>query len=108
VRAIEILYAIGEHDLIASGLAELGERSMDIATLAAIGDVAAHQKDARAMVLLGRAALARGLPFEHFAFPTVGVPEHRAIGLVLSRGSSMPSRVRKAPLIRALFQVQVP
>jgi soluble lytic murein transglycosylase len=79
VAAIEILYAIGERDLIAEGIAELGERSTDEATLAALGEAAARQKDARAMVLLGRAALARGLPFEQFAFPTVGIPEYRAI-----------------------------
>jgi soluble lytic murein transglycosylase len=80
VRAIEILYAIGERDLIAEGVADLGERSMDKATLAALGEVAARHKDARAMVLLARAALARGLPFEQIAFPTVGIPEYRAIG----------------------------
>jgi soluble lytic murein transglycosylase len=80
VRAIEILYAIGERDLVAGGLAELGERSADLATLAAIGEFAARQKDARVMVLLARAALERGLPFEQFAFPTDAVPEYRAIG----------------------------
>ena len=80
VRAIEILYAIGERDLIAEGFADLGERSMDKATLAALGEVAARHKDARAMVLLGRAALGRGFPLEQFAFPTVGIPDYRAIG----------------------------
>jgi soluble lytic murein transglycosylase len=80
VRASEILYAIGERDLVAGGLAELGERSTDMATLAALGEVTARQKDARAMVLLARAALARGLPFEQFAFPAIGIPEYRAIG----------------------------
>src|SRR5262245_32657735 len=80
VSAIEILYNIGERDLIAGGLAELGDRSRDVATLAAVGDVAARHKDARAMVLLGKAALGRGLPLEHFAFPTAGIPHYRAIG----------------------------
>src|SRR5262249_57465103 len=70
----------GERDLIADGLADLGERSMDTATLAALGEVAARHKDARAMGLLGKAALGRGLPLEHFAFPTVGIPDYRAIG----------------------------
>jgi soluble lytic murein transglycosylase len=107
VAAIEILYAIGERDLIAEGIAELGERSTDEATLAALGEAAARQKDARAMVLLGRAALARGLPFEQFAFPTVGIPEYPS-GLGLSRELSMPSRVRRAASIHALFQAQVP
>jgi soluble lytic murein transglycosylase len=86
VRATEILYAIGERDLIAGGLAELDERSIDMATLAAVGEVAARHKDARAMVLLGRAALGRGLPFEQFAFPTVGIPEYRAIGPAVEPG----------------------
>jgi soluble lytic murein transglycosylase len=80
VRAIEILYDVGERDLIAGGLAELGERSNDVATLAAVSEVAARHQDARAMALLGKAALGRGLPLEHFAFPTVGIPHYRAIG----------------------------
>jgi soluble lytic murein transglycosylase len=80
VRAIEILYDVGERDLIAGGLAELGERSNDVATLAAVGEVAARHQDARAMALLGKAALGRGLPLEHFAFPTVGIPHYGAIG----------------------------
>ena len=86
VRAIEVLYAIGERDLIAGGLAELGERAMDMATLAAVGEVAARHKDARAMVLLGKAALGRGFPLEHFAFPTVGIPDYRAIGPAVEPG----------------------
>ena len=32
------------------------------------------------MLLLGKAALGHGLPLEHYAFPTVGIPEYRAIG----------------------------
>ncbi len=80
VRAIEILYAIEERDLIAGALAELGERSTDAVGLAAVGEVAARHKDARAMLLLGKAALGRGLPLEHYAFPTVGIPDYRAIG----------------------------
>ena len=80
VRAIELLYAIDERDLIAGSLADLGERLTDAAALAAIGEVAARQKDARAMLLLGKSALARGLALDHYAFPTVGIPEYRAIG----------------------------
>jgi hypothetical protein len=38
--------------------------------------VAARHKDARAMVLLGKAALGRRLPLEHFAFPTVGIIDY--------------------------------
>ena len=83
VRAIKLLYAIEERDLIAGSLADLGERSADAVALAALGDVAGDHKDARAMLLLGKAALARGLPLEHYAFPTVGIPEYRPIGPVV-------------------------
>ena len=85
VRAIELLYAIDERDLIAGALADLGERSIDTVALAAIGEVAARHKDARAMVLLGKAALGRGLPLDHYAFPTIGIPEYRAIGPAIER-----------------------
>jgi soluble lytic murein transglycosylase len=80
VRAVELLYAIDERDLIAGSLADLGERSIDTVALAALGDVAARHKDARAMLLLGKSALGRGLPLEHYAFPTLGIPDYRPIG----------------------------
>ena len=32
------------------------------------------------MLLLGKAALGRGLPLEHYAFPTMGIPEYHPIG----------------------------
>jgi soluble lytic murein transglycosylase len=80
VRAIEILYAIGERGFVAGGVGELGEQSPDATTLAAVGQVSARYNDARAMVLLGKAALGRGLPLEHFAFPVLGIPEYQAIG----------------------------
>ena len=80
VRVVELLYAIDERDLIAGALADLGDRLPDAGTLAAVGEVAARHKDARAMLLLGKSALARGLALDHYAFPIVGVPEYRAIG----------------------------
>src|SRR5262249_16201690 len=80
VRAIELLYAIDERDLIAGALADLGERSNDVAALAAMAEVTAPHKDPRAMLLLGKAALGRGLPVDYYAFPTVGVPDYRSIG----------------------------
>jgi soluble lytic murein transglycosylase-like protein len=29
---------------------------------------------------VGKSALGRGLPLEHYAFPTIGIPEYRAVG----------------------------
>jgi soluble lytic murein transglycosylase len=80
VRAFDLLYAVGERDTAAAAGADLGDRSHDAALLAAIGDVAARYKDARAMLLVGKSALSRGLPLDHYAFPTIGIPGYRAIG----------------------------
>jgi soluble lytic murein transglycosylase len=80
VRAAELLYATGERDLVVPFVADLGDRSSDIAVLAALGEIAARNNDARSMSLIGKPALARGHALEHYAFPTIGIPEYRAIG----------------------------
>ena len=85
LRAADILYAIGERDLVASFVADLAEESSDAAALAALGQLAAHYNDARAMLLIGKAALARGLPMDQYAFPDIGVPPYSAIGPQLDR-----------------------
>ena len=80
VRAIEVLYAVGQRDMVAGAVADLGDRLTDASTLAAIGEITARNNDARAMLLLGKAALGRGLPLETYAFPTIGIPNYTAIG----------------------------
>jgi soluble lytic murein transglycosylase len=80
VRAAEILYAVGERDLVVPFVADLGERSTDIAALAELGEVAFRNQDARCMLLVGKAALGRGYALEHYAFPTIGIPDYHAVG----------------------------
>jgi soluble lytic murein transglycosylase len=80
VRAVEILYALDERDLANIVLADLGERSDNIGILAGIGEAAARAHDARGMLLLGKAALGRGHPFDYYAHPTVGLPGYSPIG----------------------------
>ena len=81
VRAIDLLYAVGERDLISGMLADLGERAQqDAPVLAALGDVATRNKDARATLLLGKGALGRGLPLDHYAFPVIGIPDYKTVG----------------------------
>jgi soluble lytic murein transglycosylase len=79
-RVFEILYAVDENDLVATMAADLGENATDTAALATFADVAARHHDARAMLLIGKGALRRGLPFDRYAFPSFGVPEYRRIG----------------------------
>ncbi len=79
-RAFEILYAADERDLVASMAADLGEKANDTAALAALADIATHHDDARATLLIGKAMLGRGYPFERYAFPDFGVPSYQQIG----------------------------
>jgi soluble lytic murein transglycosylase len=79
VRAADILYAIGERDLVVSFVSDLAEQGGDAAALAALGELTAHHNDARAMLLIGKTALARGLAMDLYAFPDIGVPPYSAI-----------------------------
>jgi soluble lytic murein transglycosylase len=78
-RAADMLYAIGELDLVLTFVGDLAETSNDIDTLRAIGELTAHHNDAQAMLIIGKTALARGLPMERYAFPEIGVPQYRPI-----------------------------
>ncbi len=80
VRAMELLYAVGQRDMVVGAAADLGDRSEDAGALAAIGEAAARNNDARTMLLMGKAALSRGLPLENYAFPTIGMPNYSAVG----------------------------
>jgi soluble lytic murein transglycosylase len=79
-RAFEILYAVDERDLVATMAADLGDKATDTAALAALADIATHHNDARATLLIGKAMLGRGYPFERYAFPDFGVPNYQPIG----------------------------
>src|SRR5258708_6896539 len=79
VRAADMLYAIGERDLVVSFAVDLAENCGDVATLAALGELTFRRNDARGMLELGKTALSRGLPVDHYAFPTIGIPQHTPI-----------------------------
>jgi soluble lytic murein transglycosylase len=79
VRAVEILYALEERDMLAAIFAEMGESGTDIAGMAMLGEAAGKHGDGRAMLLLGKAAYGRGLPLEYYAYPIVGLPDYPAI-----------------------------
>jgi soluble lytic murein transglycosylase-like protein len=84
-RAADILYSIGERDLAVSFMTDVAEESSDVTAIAALGQLTAHYNDARAMLLIGKAALARGFAMEEYAFPDIGVPPYSAIGPQLDR-----------------------
>jgi soluble lytic murein transglycosylase len=85
VRAAEMLYTIGERDTVVCFVADLGEDSRDVAALSAVAEATGRHDDARAMLELGKAALARGLAVDVYAFPTIGIPPHQPIGPAIER-----------------------
>ena len=80
LRAVDMLYAIGELDLVLTFINDLAETSSDVVTLNALGQLTARYQDAQAMLILGKTALARGLSVAQYAFPVIGVPAYSPIG----------------------------
>jgi soluble lytic murein transglycosylase len=85
VRAADMLYAIGERDVVVSFVVDLAEQCGDVATLVALGELTGRRNHARAMLELGKTALARGLAVDHYAFPTIGIPQHSPVGPEIER-----------------------
>ncbi len=80
VKAAELLYAVEARDLAWTMMADLGDKSTDVATLAVLAELTAKYRDARGMLLVGKLALARGYALDHAAYPIIGVPDYTPIG----------------------------
>lgn len=85
VRAADMLYAIGEPDVVLYFVADLAEESTDVGMLEALGELTGRRNDARAMLQLGKIALGRGFAFDHYAFPVIGIPKHAPIAPDIGR-----------------------
>jgi peptidoglycan lytic transglycosylase len=79
------LYEIGERDIVRSFVADLAEQSSDAEVLRALGELTLRRNDARSMLQIGKGALARGLRLDHYAFPTIGIPQHSPIAPDIGR-----------------------
>lgn len=79
VRAVQLLYELDEREIAIPIFGDMGENG-DPDALAGLGELTARNSDARGMLLLGKAALNRGLPFDHYAYPVNGIPPFKAIG----------------------------
>jgi len=66
-------------------VSDLANQSGDAAALAALGELTARRDHARAMLQIGKTALARGLTLDLYAFPDIGVPHHKPIGPEMDR-----------------------
>jgi soluble lytic murein transglycosylase len=84
VRAAQLLYALQEREFAITVLADMGENG-DADVLLGLGELASRQGDARGMLLMGKSALNRGLPFDFYAYPVSGIPPYQAIGPEVER-----------------------
>ncbi len=85
VRAADMLYALGERDVVFRFASDLAEQSADVAVLGALAELTGRRNDARTMLQIGKPALARGLALTDYAFPTIGIPPHSPIGPEIER-----------------------
>jgi soluble lytic murein transglycosylase len=79
VRAVQLLYELDEREIAIPIFSDMGENG-DPEALAGLGELTARYHDARGMLLLGKAALNRGLPFDHYAYPVTGIPAFKQLG----------------------------
>jgi soluble lytic murein transglycosylase len=79
VRAVQLLYALDERDYAIPIFGDMGDNG-DPDALVGLGELASRNGDARGMLLMGKAALNRGLPFDFYAYPVNGIPPFRSIG----------------------------
>jgi soluble lytic murein transglycosylase len=79
VRATQLLYALDEREIAIPIFSDMGENG-DPDALIGLGELASRNSDARAMLVLGKAALNRGLPFDYYAYPVSGIPPFKPIG----------------------------
>jgi soluble lytic murein transglycosylase len=79
VRAVQLLYDLDEREIAVPVFGDMGENG-DPDALVGLGELASRNGDARSMLLLGKSALNRGLPFDFYAYPVNGVPPFRSIG----------------------------
>ena len=79
VRAVQLLYDLDEREIAVPIFADMGENG-DPDALVGLGELASRYGDARGMLLVGKAALNRGLPFDFYAYPVTGIPPFKSIG----------------------------
>ncbi|WP_281411565.1 lytic transglycosylase domain-containing protein [Enterovirga aerilata] len=79
-EAVATLYAAGLRDVAVPLIVDIARRSPNVAEIDAVGDLALAHRDARALLVLGKAATQRGLPLDEHAFPTIGIPSFEPVG----------------------------
>jgi peptidoglycan lytic transglycosylase len=79
-QALKKLYEAGVRDLALILATDFANRLIDAGQLDALGHLISEQRDARALLAVGKTAVHRGFPLDAHAFPTLGIPAFEAVG----------------------------
>lgn len=84
-RALKLLYEADADDLVIPVHMDILDRAPAAATAALLAEIASAHRDARALVIIGKQGLDRGLPVDAIAFPTSGIPNYAHKGPPIER-----------------------
>jgi soluble lytic murein transglycosylase len=79
-KGLRLLYGMGAPELALALHVDLAQRLNHPAHLEAAGDIALEHRDARGLLVLGKAAVQRGFPLDLHAYPTIGIPAFEPVG----------------------------
>jgi soluble lytic murein transglycosylase len=79
-RALKLLYEADADDLVIPVHIDMIDRTPSGATAALLAEIAGQHRDSRALVIIGKQGLDRGLPVDAIAFPTTGIPDYKHMG----------------------------
>ncbi|MFD1701865.1 transglycosylase SLT domain-containing protein [Methylopila henanensis] len=80
VRAIDLLYRVGDKELALPMVAGLAEDLRSGGELTLLGELTQRNKDPRATLVVGRAGINSGFPMDVLAYPTGGIPAFKPVG----------------------------
>ncbi|MET0743529.1 MAG: lytic transglycosylase domain-containing protein [Microvirga sp.] len=80
VQAVNLLQTINEPDLALALYTEMAQTWTDPAQLDVLAASATAQRNARAVLAIGKTAVQRGLPLDMHAYPLAGIPDFEPVG----------------------------
>lgn len=81
IRALQFLYAVSAEDLAVPIYTDYADRAGNDRTgYLMLAHIAREHHDARALVLIGKAAMSKGVPVAMIGFPTFGIPNYKHVG----------------------------
>jgi soluble lytic murein transglycosylase len=81
IRALRLLYAADARELAIPIYTDFSDRAgNDTVGYLLLASVANEMHDARALVLIGKSAMNKGVPAELIGFPTFGIPKYTHVG----------------------------